>query len=186
MMQGRSILTGSALSSRVGQRTLPGIVKQIQRGVISITGATSNTATITSVDVSNSVIAFLGQAYSNVSTDPSIGQARVALTNATTVTATIVTTPGAQIVTVSYEVIEYWPGVIKSVQRGTIAGAATATITTVNTLKSCLTQLGWTTTDVTQDLKINPKLVLTNATTVTQSGGVITNVTGGFQVVELF
>lgn len=162
-------------------------VRRVQRGTITITAATSNTATISAVDTLNTELVFLGQDYSNTSTNPAIGQARIALTNGTTVTATLNTTPGAQSVTVSFEVIEYQPGAVKSIQRGTVTGAAAATLSTaVDVTKSRLTSLGWTTTDTALDLSINAKLVLTNGTTVTQSGGVVTNITSGFQVVEFY
>lgn len=162
------------------------LIKSVQRGTILITGATSNTATITSVDTANAELVFLGCDYSNSSTNPAITMARVELTNATTVTAYVNTSPGAQEVRVSYEVIEYFPGVLKSAQRGTITGASTATITSVDTAKSKLSFLGWTTSNTTSDMVNNPKMVLTNATTVTQSGGVVTNITGGWQVLEFY
>ena len=64
----------------------PGSLKSIQRGVISMVGAYSGTATITTaVDTSRLSFAFLGSATRPSSAD----LARVVLTNATTITATI-------------------------------------------------------------------------------------------------
>lgn len=159
-------------------------IRSVQRGTISITEATSATATIAAVNTANTELIHVGQDYSTSSTDPRVAMARLELTNATTVTATVNTSPGAQVTVVSYEVIEYETGVIKRVQRGTITGAATATITAVDTTKSKLSMLGWTTTNTASDMVNNPKMVLTDATTVTQSGGVVTNITGAYQVIE--
>lgn len=160
-------------------------IKSIQRGTIAITGATSNTATITSVDLPNSVIHFLGCRVTNGGMNASQVMARIELTNATTVTASVFSSPGAQTNTVSYEVIEYYPGIIKSVQRGTIANSGTATITPVDTTKSQLDHLGWV-TSLTSVTPSAVNLVLTNATTVTSiysngDGGTV-----GYQVVEYY
>lgn len=89
-------------------RVPSGLIKNIQRGTIAITGSdTSNTATITSVNTAKSDIDFLG-------TEHSAGDAtdfgRVALTNATTVTATRATggAPTSATTTVGFQVTEYY------------------------------------------------------------------------------
>jgi hypothetical protein len=139
-----------------------GAVKSVQTGLISITGATSNTATVASVDVNNAILLMHGQTYSVSSMDQSKAQARITLTNPTTVTATVNTSPAGETTVVAFTLVEFYPGAIRSVQRGTVTGAATATISSV----------------------INTKLVLTNATTVTHSGTAAASVTSGYQVVE--
>lgn len=161
-------------------------VKSIQRGTITITGATSNTATISTVDPANSRLRHLGQTYDTSSVRADRARVRLALTNATTITATVNTSPGAEAVTVSYEILELYPGAIKSVQRGTISGAATATIAEVNTAKSELDFLGYTTAAIDGDMVYTVKQVLTNGTTVTQTEGVAQTNVGGYQVVEWF
>lgn len=88
-----------------------GGIKSIQRGTIAVTLATgvgSNTATITAVTTSKSSINFLG-ATVNAALGLPIG-ARVALTNGTTVTADAYGGNGTSgpIVTVGYEVVEYY------------------------------------------------------------------------------
>lgn len=165
-------------------------IKSIQRGTIAIAGgATSNTATITSVDTANTRLVFLGILDASGDTTPDIVACRIALTNATTVTATV-NTVGAGNRTVSYEVVEYFPGAIKTIQRGTFATTGsttgTATISSVDTTRTTLDYLGFSTTFsggtvVGQALG---ELVLTNATTVTFNGLGNQNRTVSYQVVE--
>ncbi len=80
-------------------------IKNIQRGTILIgSGSSSNTATITAVNVAKSELHFLGQTTGN---DAARNRGRIDLTNSTTVTytAAITTTTGIE---VSFEVIEYF------------------------------------------------------------------------------
>jgi hypothetical protein len=184
----RAALTGSALSSTLSRWTQPGFVMAVQRGTVTITsGNVSGTATITSVVTANTRFRFLGCNDSGVDAQPSL-LAKVALTNATTVTATVNTAPTNNLV-VGFEVTEYYPGILKSVQRGTITvtggtGTNTASITTVVTQKSELAWLGATVASTARDI---PWLTLTNATTVTA-----TNVSGsstaivGYEVAEWY
>ena len=81
----------------------PGTIKLIQAGAISVaSGTTSNTATISSVNVNKSILGYTGT---------SAGQGfagRLTLTNATTITSTIVD-PGTGIATVTgYYLTEYY------------------------------------------------------------------------------
>ena len=162
------------------------VVKSVQRGTIAITGATSNTATIASVDVNNCRLKYVGSTYSNVAGTVDKAAVKLVLTNSTTITANVITSPGADTCTVSYEVIEYVPGVIKSVQRGTMVGATTATITAVNTEKSEVDWLGNTDTTGGTTSSFLSRLTLTNATTVTSNLGVATSVVTSYQVVEFY
>ncbi len=184
-MAHRTTLTGSPLSSRVAQWTQPGGVKLVQRGVIAITGATSNTATITAVVLNNSRLRLVGFNCSETST---VAQAlvRLTFTNSTTITASVVTDPAPDTTSISYEVTEYWPGVIKSVQRGTIATNGTATITPVNILKSEVDWLGTTDGAAEISFRRSAYLTLTNATTVTAFPGISNAQTTGYQVVEFY
>jgi hypothetical protein len=82
---------------------LPGAIKAIYRGEITVSGTATNTATITAVVTAKSVITHLGCRSSQAAnTDNS---ATVALTNTTTVTAARVGTTGDVIV--GYQVVEY-------------------------------------------------------------------------------
>lgn len=194
----RLTLTGSPISALLARWTQPGIVKNIQAGTIDLNGVTSNTATITSVDVSNALIFHSGftSAGGGGSNTQSTIYTRVALTNATTVTATV----GAGIAAatpVAYVVIEFYPGVLKYVQRGTIALNAgtsqTASITSpVNTLKAFAIYLGANSNNATDAwvASYQQKVVLTNGTTVTatvaQGSANSTVNTVGYQVAEFF
>lgn len=173
-----------------------GVIKSVQRGTISVAGATSVTATITAVDLNNSIIHYLGDTQS----DPAELQAthwlsRIELTNATTVTGYCIAGNTFNTQTISWEVIEFYPGIIKSVQRGaTDMGGSTSnsiTITAVNMNRTHLDFLGFTST-----YSANPygntsrgKVVLTNSTTVTATVANGSNGAGailGYQVVEWF
>ena len=68
----------------------PGSLKSIQRGVISMVGAYSGTATITAVDTSKTELRLLGVNNTTALDD----LARVVLTNATTIAATRGSTSG--------------------------------------------------------------------------------------------
>ena len=85
-----------------------GGIKSIQRGTISISGSSSATATVTSVNTAKSLLTHLGQSgyYSASSTD-GLGNVRISLTNATTITAAAGATPNVVPYTVSYELVEY-------------------------------------------------------------------------------
>lgn len=185
----RTRLDGSPISATVARWTQRGFIKSIQRGTIAISAAVSATATITSVAVANSLIFYGGHTTDDGGTTRPVTTARVTLTNATTVTATNGLNSGVQ--TVAFEVIEFQPGVIKSVQRGTItvggATTATATITAVTVAKATLTMNGFTIAAFTTNDLAYPRIVLTNATTVTAtvatSGG---STVVEYQVVEFY
>lgn len=82
---------------------VPGSIKSIQRGVISIANATSSaTATITSVNTSKAVLSFLG---AEATADDVRQLPFLTFTNATTITATRSSTTGNQ--QVSFQVVEY-------------------------------------------------------------------------------
>lgn len=189
----RATLTGSALSSAVAQWTQPGIVKSVQQSTIDLNGLTSKTATITSVVTANALIFHQGASYGASTADPSVFTL-IALTNATTVTASDRTALGAAM-PVGFVVIEFVPGVLKYVQRGTIdvngGTTATAAITSpVNTLKAFVTSLGFVPSlDPTFDFQKHvPRLALTNGTTITMTVGAnpTVSMTMGYQVAEFY
>ena len=168
-----------------------GGIARIQRGTITIASAsTSNTATIAAVDLSRTRVVLLGMTDEGSDTTVQKTSMRVALTNATTVTATV-DAAGAGNRIVSFEVVEYVAGSIRSVQRGTIntgtSASGTATITVVNTARTTLDYLGFTSpySGAAVPGHSQCRLVLTNATTVTATGlGNLGERTIGYQVVE--
>lgn len=171
-------LTGSPLSSALARWTQPGFVKNIQTGTIDLNGVNSNTATITSVDTKNSLLFCPGGpsgAGASNSTSPTIYNCTLRLTNATTVTASHAAND-ANALLVPFLVVEFYPGVIKSVQIGTAdpngGTSATSTITTVNTGKSVVLSLGATSAAGGAGIATNSwRFTLTNATTVTVNIG---------------
>jgi hypothetical protein len=157
----------------------------VQRGTILVaTGATSNTATIASVDTANSRLRSLGYSLSGGGVLESAMMTRVSFTNATTVTATLSGAAGVDS-TSSYEVTAYYPGVLRSVQRGTVTGAGTATITSVNLTFTELDFLGNTTVGANTNITDVARIVQTNATTITGTSNGGANSTSGYQAMEL-
>lgn len=170
------------------------LIKSIQRGTITMaSGTVTATATITSVDTANSSIAWLGMSQTQANANLAVACERVTLTNSTTVTCVMGANAGDAII--SYEVIEYMPGIVKSVQRGTISigsgTSATATVTEVRTDKSICAQLGWSMTTVAAPTSdgFAVKTVLTNATTITANRGgsdASNPPTSAYQLLEFF
>jgi hypothetical protein len=116
------------------------LIGSIQQGTITISSGTSNTATITSVDTSRSVVFYNGNTTTNGDYECTYDSGAVTLTNATTVTAYIGQTKN---VTVGYVVVEFASAAISSVQRFTDAyttsnSTDTKTITSVNTSRSII------------------------------------------------
>lgn len=184
-------LTGSPFGSTVANWGRRGIVKSIQRGTIVLNNVTSNTSTVTAVDPNNAVLHCLGFNGGGASTTLSDFLMAMVLTNGTTITATI-NTAVAAVHTISYELVEYWPGIIKSLQRGVITSGtspATATITAVNTVKTLVVYGGATTTGTPtlQGDVLSVYLDLQNSTTVrwTQSN-IVGTWTVPYQAVEFY
>lgn len=80
-------------------------IKSIQRGLITLSGVATNTATVTSVDTNKSILWDLGTLASGGLTTFEDTNIYLELTNATTITATRAGTAGAPIV--SYQLVEY-------------------------------------------------------------------------------
>ena len=97
----------STFSQFVGGGGGGATIKAIQRGVISIAaGAASGTATITSVDTAKSELRFLGGSGYDVSGTVATVP-RVVLTNATTVTATVINANATGGLSASWELTEW-------------------------------------------------------------------------------
>ena len=192
---GTGPLGGSGLVAQWGGSSL---IQSLQTGQLDMNGVTTKTATITAVDTSRSICVFNGSKNTSgegTANDDSGFAFRVALTNSTTVTADIVLNVSAAGRLVNFTVVEFLPGVLRSVQRGSITMTGvltnTATITGVNPAKSLVTYNGYThtyTSDPPMYLnRVGVILTLTNATTVTTDHGATngTKITN-FEVVEFF
>lgn len=176
---GRTRLLGPGWSSRVSQWMMRSQIKSIQRGVTAGLAA----STINAVVMANSRLRLLGWQNNNDTQD--LDFVLLTFTNNTTITPSATTAGG--IVGVSFEVTEYQPGVIKSIQRATMGSNTTATITAVDVTKSEIDFLGNVTSDATLADFAHCSVRLTNSTTVTSSlAGGAGGITAGFQVVEWF
>lgn len=163
---------------------VPSAVKSVQRGTITITsdtsgaGTTSNTATITSVNTTYSAVDCLGWSNNNGTDQAGIVIGAV-LTNATTVTATMFNDANGSISILSFEVMEFVPNFIKSIQATSVtiaggSGSNTATISSVNTAKTRLFYgCPYATTNPATNLArdVIGRVTLTNATTLTANRG---------------
>lgn len=167
------------------------VIKSIQSGTIDLAGVTSATATVTAVVLANAVLLYNGRSNNNAAATSAAGYPRLTLTNTTTVTATR-NTAQAGAMPVAWVLIEYYPNILKSCQYGTVSlGAgtsATATITSVDTTKAHVINLGWSSSSVAvMDATFEVKQVLTNATTVTATSNTANNATTtSFVVVEFY
>lgn len=161
-------------------------VSSVQLVEITLTAATSNTATITSVNTANSFIVFLGETTNITAQNGATVQTRVELTNGTTVTASRNT--GTNNVTARAIVVECTASLVNSVQHGTVSIAAgtsgTATITAVTTATAAVFYLGESTTSTSTIASWASRLTLTNSTTVTANVNSSTTATVGFCVVD--
>lgn len=158
----------------INGRRVSSPVKSVQRGTIAISSGTSATATIAKVDVANTVVCYGGLKTTDTSAFINSMVADVTLTDSTTLTINEGSNSGFTL-TIAYTVVEFWPGVLRSIQysRIAIAGAGTtqtATITAVDTNLAAVFWLGQATigaapaTDYGQEFAT---VVLTNATTLT-------------------
>jgi hypothetical protein len=160
-----------------------GYIRSIQ--VVRIVGAT--TATITAVDTSNTILIHQGDTHGADTATASRVINRLTLTNSTTVTAT-----GNANTTASGVVIEFFAGVLKSVQTGTVSTNTTSTapITAVNTSKAFVIHLGTSGSvgDATPVNQASTEFTLTNATTVTCTVAAtgVADLVSGFMVVEWY
>ncbi|WP_088258590.1 hypothetical protein, partial [Fimbriiglobus ruber] len=102
---------GTSTTSRTMNYTVvefaSGVLNSVQRGTIALHNVTSNTATITSVSTSHAVANLNNFSSSLAAGDPAETFPGVALTNATTVTATVNTTGSSITCTVGYKVVEF-------------------------------------------------------------------------------
>jgi hypothetical protein len=169
------------------------IIKSIQTFEITIpVNATSNTATISSVDTTKSAIFFGGFTTADTGSTYRLFMSRAELTNAITVTGYRDTLSATNTVTVRGTVVEFISDAVTSIQQGTIAidasaTSGTATINAVSTSLSVLFYLGLTvSTSGTSPNSVFSRIDLTNATTVTATRASSSSavVTVGYCVVE--
>lgn len=164
-------------------RRVNGLAMRAQTGTISLGAGTSATATINAVDLNNALIFYSGRRFANtasVSYPANAAQAEIdiVLTNATTVTAKVGAALSGGWVP-EFTVVEFWPGVFRSIQRGesTVTGNVdTVTVTLarpVNINRAWVQSLGMTSQQASTE-EIRRTIVqaeLTNPNTLTLRRG---------------
>lgn len=148
MRRQRNLLGPQGMGGMVSLSGASSLIQSAQKATLDCgASALTGTATITAVNVNNTIL-LRESVYSNFTTAiaGNATKARVTLTNATTLTATTQSISGTDVNQIVY-VIEFVPGVLKSVQYGTVlcsnaASSGTTTITQVTINKSLLLFLG--------------------------------------------
>jgi hypothetical protein len=169
-------------------------VDSVQQVSITIAaGSTSNTASISSIDTSRSVLVFKGNTMTDAQ-NANTALARVSLTNATTVTATRNTSSASFPTSVKATVIQFASGVIHSIQRGTITIATSSasqvdSITAIDTAKTAIFYGGVTSTSTSifDENSVFPTISLSSTTTITATRGnadAASSLTVAYQVVR--
>jgi len=174
----------------------PSFLQSVQCGTITInSGATSGTATITSVDTTRTALSNNGYT-GNDSSGSAVTDAWLTLTNATTVTATRSTnTSETYTSVVRFCALQFLSGLTKSIQIGTATIAANqtsgnATITSVNTAKAWPLWLGQSSecnSGGFSNDRGTAAITLSGATTVTATRNTLDanfNCTVGFEIIE--
>lgn len=140
-----------------------------QRGTITLTAATSNTATITSAVTANTAVLYGGYTTNFGGSAASNLWTRLNLTNSTTVTAT----RGAATsnVTIAFEVLQFAAGILKSATQETTttltaAASANATISAVTMANTMVAFGGFSGTNSNDDRSKNPYAQLTSTTNI--------------------
>jgi len=171
------------------------LIKSIQRGTITFSNPNSGTATIATVDLANAYVSWCGNdVNADVTATGSNSKCGVYLSNSTTVTAQSWGTANTKVL--SYEVIEFVPGVVKQIQNVSAfyipdgSASATLTINSVNLAKTLLVWGGQYTNDAnTQEYsgRTYMRAQITNSTTLTASRGIALNFTYLYgSIVEFF
>ena len=113
----------------------PSAIASIQQSTVTLPSSTaSNTATISSVNTSRSMLLYQGITNTTTTTSPQGVFSNIELTNSTTVTATRANGTTA-VVTIGFCVVEFKAGIISSVQSRT-ATQATSSTTITDTISS--------------------------------------------------
>lgn len=181
-------LGGSGLIAQWGASSL---IRSVQYGLVRVNASTaSGTATITAVNTANAVLMYLGMSQDYVTDNANI-DAHVVLTNSTTVTATRNGAGPGNYLDVQFVVLEFAPGIVRSVQTGTIAmgggqTSLTATITAINTA-TAMVAYGHNMASTGDANASYSRVTLTNSTTVTAAR--VTGTAGNtvaYSVVEFF
>lgn len=162
---------------RLRGRHVNALIKRVQRGTVVMAGATTATATILAVDMANTRLVMTGCTSDSGAATAPTAATLIQLTTATTVQGSQTTAGNNNVV--YFEVIEYWPGVMRSVERG----LGSATLVTPVGPGATIDYLGFVTPSAGGTAaELLASVSLTTPTTVTQhvAGGA----TVSWQVVD--
>ena len=195
MRRQRNLLGPQGMGGMVPLWGASSMVQSVQSGSTNIAGNLATaTATITAINTNNCVVFMAGnRTQGNASWNAGGYYPILTVTNATTLTMTRLD-GGPYGIVVNWQIVEFAPGILKSIQRGTVAmvavGSNTATITSVDTAKSIVLGQGatWYDNSSTQSLgATSVTMTLTNATTLTVNRDVSTVTwTQGYQILEFY
>lgn len=167
----------------------PWAIQSLQSGTVTLTAATSNTATLSSVTTANAVPFYTGHTTTNAGANPAVVEGYVQVTSATQLTGTRNT--GTANMTLYYTVLEFKSGVLNSaIQQFTAtipSGSASATpaITSVNTSYTMLSWCNWTASSTSwASQEPGVRLSASNQLTVTRTANSATTCTVAGSVVE--
>lgn len=168
----------------------PWAVKSIQTGTITIAAASaSNTATINAVDTTRSVVFYLGLSTDSTSTSANNIFCGLDLTNSNTVTATRGSTANSP--TVGYAVVEFNPGVVKSIQQKSFTSTSSSTsetqsITAVDRNNTVLLHNGsYSSTSIESTWFYDVQMTSSTVVTLARSGTSTTSRTVNYTALEL-
>lgn len=169
-----------------GRRT-HGLIKRVQRGIVTITaGATFAFTTILTCDPDNSLVRLIGwtPAGGGSQTEPMM-ECYIQLAAASVTAAQNTASIGVTDLIAAFEVIEYWPGVIRSVQRGFVTSGTSATLATpVDATRATCDHLGRISTNAGFNISDYTYLTLNaNGLAIASAGGLGTD---AYQVVEWY
>ena len=197
MIRQRNLLGPQGMGGMVGLWGASSLIASVQRGTFSNGTAASGSSTITAVNPAHSLIVTLGATSNNGGSGQSGDLSQwwsSGFANSTTITWGRGASNGVTR-QVSWEVWEFNPGVLKSVQFAAItlnnaAASQTTTITAVNTAKTLMIPSGWQMqfTSTNDDISY-VNIQLTNATTQTVTrltASASQNVNGYMCIAELF
>jgi hypothetical protein len=142
MRRQRNFIGPQGMGGTVALWGASSLIKSIQR--VSIT---SVSVTITAVDLANTILVWGGVTGSyTASASGNETNKRVFLSNSTTLALAAGATSGSVVSQIT--IVEFMPGVVKSIQQGTTTIAisaltGTTAVTPVNVSKSCLFHLGF-------------------------------------------
>ena len=189
MRRQRNLLGPQGMGGMVSLWGASGIVESVQQGTVTMSSASSGTATITAVDMSRSLLfsQLISTAYS--SAVPAISLSRLDFTNATTITAT--RTSAASSVYASFVVVQFMPGVIKQIQRATVTinnGVASVDTTLVETnLNKSIATSTFLANNTTADSNVFTRSLLTTSTNLRSTRETTADINGvAYQVAEFF